>query len=93
MHLISRVYYCLYCTLVSTEHREKTEKVSYAKRMAQGYLRSMGMGEWTPKSQQQHEDDAKNKQASPSRAEPVNTVIVASKWKNIDDDDDHDFDF
>ena len=27
-----------------------TDKVGYAKRMAQGYLRSVGMGEFTPKT-------------------------------------------
>ena len=77
------------------EHHNKSEKVSYAKRMAQGYLRSMGMGEWTPKASAPP-DTAKSKQATTS---PVHTTkqaetgVTPKSRNNGVDDDDQDFDF
>ena len=63
--------------------------------MAQGYLRSMGMGEWTPKASAPP-DTAKSKQATTS---PVHTTkqaetgVTPKSRNNGVDDDDQDFDF
>ena len=78
------------------EHHSKSEKVSYAKKMAQGYLRSMGMGEWTPKTSAP--DSAKGKQAtvtlSPAKqVEPGVAATHKSRNNNNIIDDDQDFDF
>lgn len=81
-----------HCRLSPAEVHDKSEKVSYAKRMAQGYLKSVGMGEWTPKINTQP-DSTKNRQASlPNKAESGNAAdAMSSKWKNFDDDQDFDF--
>ena len=65
------------CTHLYTEHHPPDEKVSYAKRMAQGYLRSVGMAEYTPKTS----GYTKQSQADESHAKQT--------WKKVDDD----FDF
>ena len=64
--------------------------------MAQGYLRSMGMGEWTPKASAP--DSAKGKQAtvtlSPAKqVEPGIATTHKSRNNNNIIDDDQDFDF
>ena len=77
------------------EHHNKSEKVSYAKRMAQGYLRSMGMGEWTPKVSAS--DTAKSKQASSAtsttKQQAESGIAAVPKSRNNVTDDDQDFDF
>ena len=53
--------------------------------MAQGYLRSVGLGEWTPKVN----NISDTKQTATSK--PESTSIVTSKVKKFDDDQDFDF--
>ena len=79
--------YLLVISLWYTEHHDKGEKVSYAKRMAQGYLKSVGMGEWTPKINTPNNASTK---LSPTKTESVDS-FVANKWNSIDDDQDFDF--
>ena len=65
--------------------------------MAQGYLRSMGMAEWTPKINAS--DTAKSRQATTVADSTTNNykqaesgVITAPKSRsNVIDDDDFDF--
>ena len=70
-----------------TEHHDKSEKVSYAKRMAQGYLKSVGMGEWTPKINTSNSTSSK---PSPTKTDSVDS-FMANKWNSFDDDQDFDF--
>ena len=66
--------------------------MSYAKRMAQGYLRSMGMGEWTPKINAP--DAGKNKpNAAATTSKPESGVTSVPKSRNDIINDDLDFDF
>lgn len=64
-----------YCFSIELPH----EKVSYAKRMAQGYLKSMGMGEFTPKS------DMYSKESTTAGQQ-------RARWKKMDDDQEFEFD-
>ena len=59
--------------------------------MAEGYLRSMGMGEFTPKSDMYSKEEAKHSKSdtSSSRSDSVTRV---TKWKRMDDDQEFDFD-
>ena len=57
------------------------DKISYAKKMAQGYLKSVGMGEFTPKSKEEQEYP---------RA-PNDSQSSVARWKKMDDD--HEFEF
>lgn len=59
------------------KRREGSEKVGYAKKMAQGYLRSVGIGQYTPKrsSYIKEEGDSEHK---------------TTHWKKPDQDE---FDF
>ena len=52
--------------------------------MAQGYLKSVGMGEFTPKS------DMYSKEQEYSRA-PNDSQSSVARWKKMDDD--HEFEF
>lgn len=59
--------------------------------MAQGYLRSMGMAEWTPKVSAP--DAGKNKQNIASTPKPESRDAAMPKSRNNIIDDDLDFDF
>ena len=63
--------------------------------MAQGYLRSMGMGEWTPKVSAP--DTAKSKQTTTATAttkqQAESGIVAVPKSRNNIIDDDQDFDF
>lgn len=57
--------------------------------MAQGYLKSVGMGEFTPKSDMY----AKEQEKQPAGTSAAMQHSVApSKWKKLDDDQEFDFD-
>ena len=58
---------------------DPTEKVNYAKRMAKGYLRSVGIGEYTPKRDSYLRDPDSPKEEG-----------KVTKWKRTDSDE---FDF
>ena len=72
---------------LSAEHHDKSEKVSYAKRMAQGYLKSVGMGDWTPKINAPNDTRT---QPSSTKTESADS-FTSNKWSSIDDDQDFDF--
>ena len=57
-----------------------SEKVGYAKKMAEGYLKSMGMGEFTPKTDMYSKQEAVKSDSS-----------KVTRWKRLDDD--HEFEF
>ena len=57
---------------------ESLEKVGYAKKMAQGYLRSVGIGQYTPK------------RSSYIKEEEHGGEHKATHWKKLDQDE---FDF
>ena len=62
----------------------KTEKVGYAKKMAQGYLRSVGMGEYTPSTSMY----SKHQEVKPSNSNASNTSSsTTTRWKRVDSDD------
>lgn len=54
--------------------------------MAQSYLRSVGMGEWTPKISNAP-DTSEHKPVTKFESRDSATT----KWKNLDDDQDFDF--
>ena len=56
--------------------------------MAQGYLKSVGMGEWTPKISNAL-DTSEHKPVTVAKSESRDSAT--SKWKNLDDDQDFDF--
>ena len=57
---------------------ESTEKVGYAKKMAQGYLRSVGIGQYTPRRSSYVKEDS------------VDNEHKTAHWKKFDQDE---FDF
>lgn len=64
----------------------QNDKVSYAKRMAQGYLRSVGIGEFTPKS------DGYSKQETPLSPPAAAAPAAPARWKKLDNDQEFEFD-
>ena len=68
------------CITLPTE--TKNEKVGYAKKMAQGYLRSMGMGEYTPSMSMYSKQEVK-----PSYSDASSTSSSAARWKRVEADD------
>lgn len=50
--------------------------MNYAKKMAEGYLKSMGMGEFTPKTDMYSRQEKTTSDSS-----------KVTKWKRLDDDD------
>ena len=67
------------CTYVPT-HTESNDKVQYAKKMAQGYLQSVGIGQYTPQLSGYVRDNTGVEEGKPRR------------WKKLDQDQDE-FDF
>lgn len=61
--------------------------MSYAKRMSQGYLKSVGMGEYTPKN-----DSYVKEQVPPRSPRSPNRGTRSSRWK-MKQEDDGDFEF
>ena len=59
---------------VHTEHRQPNVKLNYAKRMAQGYLKSEGLGVYTPKTT----GYVKESKSDESQ----------SQWKKVDNEND-----
>lgn len=65
--------------------------------MAQGYLRSVGMGEFTPKSDQYSKTQPKSDQCSkqnstqPTVPSTVQTTATLT-WKKLDEDEEFEFD-
>lgn len=52
--------------------------------MAQGYLRSVGMGEFTPKTDMYSKEQ--------SKPEPPPKTSTTTRWKKLDDDLEFEFD-
>ena len=61
-------------------HTESNDKVQYAKKMAQGYLQSVGIGQYTPQQSGYVRDNTGVEKGKPRR------------WKKLDQDQDE-FDF
>lgn len=51
--------------------------------MAEGYLKSKGMGEFTPKANTYSKQNMKSSKSDPSKV---------TRWKRLDDDQDFEFD-
>ena len=66
-------------TIVISIELEHADKVSYAQKMARGYLRSVGSGEFTPQKSRYYRDS----QTSPEPGKPA-------RWRQKDSDE---FDF
>ena len=77
---ISRIITCLFVFIGTTN-----EKVNYARRMAQGYLKSVGMGDYTPKASNFSKVKLSEQSSNSLKSSP-------NKWKKRDDQD-KEFDF
>lgn len=63
-------------------------KVNYAKRMAQGYLRSVGMGDYAPKTN----NKVREPESSSNTTKSPTDNFTNSRWKRMEDQD-SEFDF
>lgn len=62
---------------------EPDDKVSYAKRMANGYLKSVGIGEYTPKMNKYGTNGPTHSEDS----QKLSTSAATARWKKPNDDD------
>ena len=71
---------------------DPNDKVSYAKRMANGYLKSVGIGEYTPKTNNCYSKYGTNGPTHSDDSQKLSTSAATARWKRPNNGDD-DFNF
>ena len=84
---IRTLYMCIH--VFSLVHIDYSDKVNYAQKMAKGYLRSVGSGEYTPQKDSYTKDPQKDSYTKDPPDTPSDNT-KPTKWKRNDSDE---FDF